>query len=128
MTDAVQNENQQEENKLIAERRGKLDHIRQACKANGHPNDFRRENLAGDLEAEFGDKSKEELEELNHIVAIAGRIMAKRGPFLAIQETSGRIQAYAAKDVQKELKEKYQGLDIGDIIGVKGALHKSERL
>ena len=53
-------------------------------------------------------------------MAIAGRVMAKRGPFLAIQETSGRIQAYAAKDVQKELKEKYQGLDIGDIIGVKG--------
>ncbi len=42
--------------------------------------------------------------------------MAKRGPFLAIQETSGRIQAYAAKDVQKYWK-KYQGLDIGDIIG-----------
>ncbi|MFV0574333.1 MAG: lysine--tRNA ligase [Vibrio sp.] len=114
-----------EENKLIAERRAKLDHIRQSCKANGHPNDFRREHLAADLQAEFGEKTKEELEELNYIVAIAGRVMAKRGPFLVIQETSGRIQAYAAKDVQKELKEKYQGLDIGDIIGVKGALHKS---
>lgn len=114
-----------EENKLIAERRSKLDHIRQSCKANGHPNDFRREHLAADLQAEFGEKSKEELEALNHVVTIAGRVMAKRGPFLVIQETSGRIQAYAAKDVQKELKEKYQGLDIGDIIGVKGALHKS---
>ncbi|MCE1875064.1 OB-fold nucleic acid binding domain-containing protein, partial [Enterobacter hormaechei] len=92
---------------------------------NGHPNDFRRDALAGDLQKEFGEKTKEELEELNHVVAIAGRIMAKRGPFLVIQETSGRIQAYAAKDVQKELKAKYQGLDIGDIIGVKGALHKS---
>ncbi|MGC9460752.1 lysine--tRNA ligase [Vibrio genomosp. F10] len=130
MTDATQNENTQEaaspeENKLIAERRGKLDHIRKNCSANGHPNDFRRDSLAADLQAEFGEKTKEELEELNHIVAIAGRVMAKRGPFLAIQETSGRIQAYAAKDVQKVLKEKYQGLDIGDIIGVKGALHKS---
>ncbi|OEF22595.1 lysine--tRNA ligase [Vibrio rumoiensis] len=114
-----------EENKLIAERRAKLDHIRQNCKANGHPNDFRREHLAADLQAEFGEKSKEDLEALNHVVAIAGRVMAKRGPFLVIQETSGRIQAYAAKEVQKELKEKYQGLDIGDIIGVKGALHKS---
>ena len=53
MTDAVQNENQQEENKLIAERRSKLDHIRQSCKANGHPNDFRRDALAGDLQKEF---------------------------------------------------------------------------
>ena len=57
--------------------------------------------------------------------SIAGRIMAKRGPFLVIQDVSGRIQAYAGKDVQKELKEKYQGLDIGDIIGVTGQLHLS---
>ncbi|MBD1564288.1 lysine--tRNA ligase [Vibrio sp. SA48] len=130
MADAVQNEmNQeqiaQEENKLIAERRSKLDHIRKSCKANGHPNDFRRDSLAGDLQKQFGEKSKEELEQLNHVVAIAGRVMAKRGPFLVIQETSGRIQAYADKAVQKVLKEQYQGLDIGDIIGVKGALHKS---
>ncbi|AMG31076.1 lysine--tRNA ligase [Grimontia hollisae] len=120
MTDQLQ-----DENKLIAERRAKLNHIRQRCKANGHPNDFRREHKAADLQAEFGDKSKEELEALDHKVSIAGRIMAKRGPFLALQDVSGRIQAYASKDVQKELKEQYQGLDIGDIIGVKGALHKS---
>ena len=58
-------------------------------------------------------------------MAIAGRVMAKRGPFLLLQETSGNIQAYADKAVQKVLKEQYHGLDIGDIIGVKGALHKS---
>ncbi|RCU51845.1 lysine--tRNA ligase [Corallincola holothuriorum] len=114
----------QDENKLIAERRGKLDQIRQDCKANGHPNDWRRDCLANNLQAEHGDKSKEELEALGLQVAIAGRVMAKRGPFLAVQDMSGRIQAYAAKDVQKELKE-IGGLDIGDIIGVKGALHKS---
>ncbi|MGF1685569.1 lysine--tRNA ligase [Photobacterium japonica] len=114
-----------DENKLIAERRAKLDMIRENCKANGHPNDFRRDSLAGDLQAKFGELSKEELEEAGHVVAIAGRIMAKRGPFLAIQDVSGRIQAYADKAVQGELKEKYSGLDIGDIIGIKGALHKS---
>lgn len=41
MTDAVQNETVQEastpeENKLIAERRAKLEQIRKSCKANGH--------------------------------------------------------------------------------------------
>ena len=120
MTDQVQ-----DENKLIAERRAKLDMIRKNCKANGHPNDFRRDSLAADLEAKYGEMTKEELEEAGHVYAIAGRVMAKRGPFLAIQDVSGRIQAYASKDVQKELKEKYSGLDIGDIIGVKGTLHKS---
>ena len=115
---------QQDENKLIAERRAKLDAIRENCAANGHPNDWRRENKAADLQAKFGDKEKAELEELNHVVSVAGRIMAKRGPFLVIQDVSGRIQSYASKDVQKELKA-MGGLDIGDIIGVKGALHKS---
>ncbi|SMY37340.1 Lysine--tRNA ligase, heat inducible [Photobacterium malacitanum] len=120
MTDQVQ-----DENKLIAERRAKLDMIRKNCKANGHPNDFRRDSLAADLQAKYGEMTKEELEQAGHVFAIAGRVMAKRGPFLAIQDVSGRIQAYASKDVQKELKEKYSGLDIGDIIGVKGVLQKS---
>ncbi|MBW3165336.1 lysine--tRNA ligase [Ferrimonas balearica] len=114
----------QDENKLIAERRGKLDLIRQNCKANGHPNSWRPEHKAADLQAEFGEKTKDELEVMATTVSIAGRIMAKRGPFLAIQDVSGRIQSYASKEVQQELKS-IGGLDIGDIIGVKGQLHKS---
>lgn len=120
MTDQIQ-----DENKLIAERRGKLDAIRENCAANGHPNTFRREDYTADLEAKFGDKSKEELEALDHQVSVAGRILAKRGPFMLLQDMKGRIQAYASKDVQKVLKEKYGQLDIGDIIGVKGPVHKS---
>ena len=120
MTDQLQ-----DENKLIAERRAKLNHIRSQCAANGHPNDFRREHLAADLQAEFGEHTKEALESLDHQVTIAGRIMAKRGPFLVIQDASGTIQAYADKATQTQLKEQYQGLDMGDIIGVSGALHKS---
>ncbi|MCG9757590.1 MULTISPECIES: lysine--tRNA ligase [Pseudoalteromonas] len=115
----------QDENKLIAERRGKLDAIRENCPANGHPNSFRREDYTQDLQAKFGDKSKEELVELDHHVSVAGRLLAKRGPFLVLQDMKGRIQAYASKDVQKDLKEKYGQLDIGDIVGVKGPLHKS---
>jgi len=38
---------------------------------------------------------------------------------------TGRIQSYASKDIQKDIKERYGSLDIGDIIGVKGELHKS---
>ena len=120
MTDQIQ-----DENKLIAERRGKLDAIRENCPANGHPNQFRREHYTADLQAEFGDKSKEELIELQHVVSIAGRILAKRGPFMSIQDMKGRVQVYASKDVQKDLKAKYGQLDIGDIIGVKGPLNKS---
>ncbi|UCX05988.1 lysine--tRNA ligase [Shewanella glacialimarina] len=118
-------EHTQDENKLIAERRAKLDHIRTNCPANGHPNNFDRKHKAADIEAEFGHHTKEELEGMGIQRSIAGRVMAKRGPFLVIQDVSGRIQAYAGKDVQKDLKETFQGLDIGDIIGVTGQLHLS---
>ncbi|QIR13582.1 lysine--tRNA ligase [Shewanella aestuarii] len=118
-------EQTQDENKLIAERRAKLDHIRSNCPANGHPNNFDRKHKAADIQAEYGNYSKEELEGMNIQRSIAGRIMAKRGPFLVIQDVSGRIQAYAGKDVQKDLKENLHGLDIGDIIGVSGQLHLS---
>ena len=120
MTDQVQ-----DENKLIAERRAKLDHIRKDCPANGHPNTFVREHLAGDLESEFGQLDKDALVELNKTVSVGGRIMAKRGPFLVLQDMSGRIQAYTTKDAQAIIKDQYIGLDIGDIIGVTGVLHKS---
>ncbi|MFQ3288299.1 MAG: lysyl-tRNA synthetase class 2 [Alteromonadaceae bacterium] len=130
MTDNVKNNanNQQaaqDENKLIAERRVKLEKIRTNCSANGFPNDFNREHLAADIEAEHGEKSKEELEELQVTYAIAGRVMAKRGPFLVVQDMSGRIQAYAEKTVQKDIRARWGSLDIGDIIGVRGILHKS---
>lgn len=108
-----------EENKLIAERRSKLNELREA--GNAFPNEFRRDSLAADLQAKYGEKSKEELEELSVVVAIAGRMMLDRKAFKVVQDMSGRIQVYAPKDVQKETKH----WDLGDIIGVKGVLHKS---
>ncbi|UAA40045.1 lysine--tRNA ligase [Paraneptunicella aestuarii] len=116
---------QLDENKLIAERRAKLDEIRKECKANAHPNGFRREDYTADLQAEFGELDKEQLEAKAKRVSVAGRIMAKRGPFLVLQDMKGRIQAYASKDVQQDLKARYGNLDLGDIIGVSGELHKS---
>ena len=115
----------QDENKLIAERRAKLAAIRENCRANGFPNDFRRENYAQELQQQFGEVDKESLVEQDNQVSIAGRIMAKRGPFLLLQDMTGRIQSYASKDTQKDIKARYGSLDIGDIIGVKGPLHKS---
>ena len=118
----VQNTN---ENKLIAERRTKLEHIRIQCSSNGFPNDFTREHYAQDIQDEYAAFEKEALVEKNIYVAVAGRVMAKRGPFLLLQDMSGRIQAYADKGVQKAIKATYGSLDIGDIIGVSGQLHKS---
>lgn len=70
-----------DENKLIAERRAKLEHIRTHCPANGHPNNFDRKHKAADIQAEFGHQTKQDLEGMGIQRSIAGRIMAKRGPF-----------------------------------------------
>ncbi len=112
-----------DENKLIAERREKLAAIREQGVA--FPNDVTRENNAADLQAEFGEKTKDELETLDHKVSVAGRVMAKRGPFMVLQDVTGRIQLYASKDAQKTLKATCGLWDIGDIVNVSGALHKS---
>ena len=115
---------QQDENKLIAERREKLNALRDGCKANGHRNDFDRKDLSADLQAKFGELSKEELEAQDNQVAVAGRIMFQRGPFTKITDASGGIQYYVPKDIQKEINYKTR-FDLGDIVGVRGALHKS---
>ncbi|KGD61009.1 lysyl-tRNA synthetase [Alcanivorax jadensis T9] len=109
----------QDENRLIAERRAKLADLREA--GNAFPNHFRRDFLAADLQAQYGEFSKEELAEKNIQVAVAGRMMLDRKAFKVLQDMSGRIQIYASKDVQKDTKH----WDLGDIVGVKGILCKS---
>lgn len=119
MTEQTQNAAQHEDNKLIAERRAKLSEMRE--QGNAFPNDFRRDATAAELQAKYGDKTKEELESLGIKVAIAGRMMLDRKAFKVVQDMTGRIQIYASKDVQKDTKH----WDLGDIIGVRGTLSKS---
>ncbi|OUS02694.1 lysine--tRNA ligase [Gammaproteobacteria bacterium 54_18_T64] len=114
-----------DENKLIAERRSKLAAIRE--KGQAFPNEFRREDLANKLQEEFSEQSKEELEELGHQTSVAGRIMAKRGPFMVLQDVSGTIQLYADKSTQKDIRERWGNWDVGDLVGVCGTLHRSGR-
>lgn len=121
MTD--QSNSPSDENRLIQERREKLDYIRQ--QGNAFPNTWERQHMAADLQQEYGDRSKEDLEQLDYQVSVAGRIMARRGPFLVIQDMTGPIQAYASKDVQGAIKDRWGQWDIGDIVGVQGPLHKS---
>lgn len=112
-------EQQIDENKLIAERRAKLASLRE--QGNAFPNDFRPEHQTQLLQNEFGEQSKESLEELNNIVSVAGRVIRNRGAFMVIQDGSGQIQLYVAKQARPFAKS----VDLGDIVGIKGALHKS---
>jgi lysyl-tRNA synthetase class 2 len=113
-----------DENKLIAQRREKLTELREQGAA--FPNHFRRDALAVALQDRFGEQTKEALETLNQRASVAGRIMAKRGPFLVIQDMSGRIQFYVDKKcLPQALLQQIKTWDIGDIVGGEGPVHKS---
>ncbi len=108
-----------DENRLIAERRVKLAALREQGQA--FPNQFRPEHRAKQLQEEFGEQTKEQLESLNRQVSVAGRVIRNRGAFMVLQDSSGQIQLY----VTKEAREFAKTIDLGDIVGVRGALHKS---
>ena len=118
------NELQQEENKLIAQRKEKLAAVREQGIA--FPNDFRRDSLCADLQKQYEGKSKEELEAAAIPVKIAGRIMLNRGAFMVIQDTSGRLQVYVnRKTLPAEQLEAVKHFDLGDIIAAEGTLARS---
>ncbi|SUZ81906.1 uncharacterized protein METZ01_LOCUS34760 [marine metagenome] len=115
---------EQDENKLIAQRREKLDAIR--SKRQAFPNEFVRQHIAEDLRSFCGNKSQKELEKLALETTIAGRIVRVRGPFVVIKDASGQIQLYMNnKSFSKDLALELKSLDLGDIIGVKGEVFKT---
>jgi len=119
-----------DENTLIAQRRAKLKALREEGFA--FPNDFRRDVMAGELHAEYGDKSAEELEAEPRRVAVAGRMMLKRVmgklSFATIQDMSGRIQLWIERDRLPEgVYQQFKSWDIGDIIGAEGVLTKTKK-
>lgn len=121
---AAAEQDQQEENKLVAERRGKLAELRTT--RNPFPNDFRRTAMADHLQREYGESSKEELEQANKEYAVAGRLIRNRGAFLLIQDGADQIQLYVdRKGLSAEVLQEIKAWDLGDIVGASGPLHKS---
>jgi len=129
MTTEPQNTLPQDENQIITERRAKLKAIR--GKGIAFPNDFERKHLAGNLHAEFGEKSHDELENAQIHVAVAGRMMLKRvmgkASFATVQDVSGRIQLFVSNDITGEaLHAEFKHYDLGDILGAEGVLFKTK--
>ena len=65
-------------------------------------------------------------------ITIAGRLMSKRGmgkvSFCDLQDKSGRIQLYARKDeMDEDAYNRFKKYDIGDIVGVKGEVFRTQR-
>ncbi len=78
----------------------------------------------------YGEKTKEELVEMNVHAVIAGRIMTKRdmgkAGFMHLQDRDGQIQVYLRKDALTEQEfELFLLADLGDIVGIEGTIFRT---
>ncbi|KYD00898.1 lysine--tRNA ligase [Heyndrickxia sporothermodurans] len=83
------------------------------------------------IKEQYEEFSKEELDEKEVQVTIAGRVMTKRGKgkagFAHVQDLNGQIQIYVRKDsVGDEQYEIFNSVDLGDIVGVTGTVFKTK--
>ncbi|MEC7459622.1 MAG: lysine--tRNA ligase [Pseudomonadota bacterium] len=120
------NQAPEDENKLIAQRREKLHQIRQLREA--FPNDFDRTDQSEQIHRAHGCKDVQELQAEARRVSVAGRIIRARGPFVVIQDGYGQLQLYMNNKTFDELQAtELKALDLGDIVGAKGELFKTQR-
>jgi lysyl-tRNA synthetase class 2 len=117
-------------NPIMAERRAKLERLRQAGPA--YPNDFVRTHTAAELHARYGDVSREDLAQTQVPVAVAGRLMLRRlqgkVSFATVQDGSGKIQFFVSDDdTGAQAHEAFRHWDIGDIVAARGVLFRTNR-
>ena len=120
---------EKDENKLIAERRSKLDVMREG--GNAYPNDFRRTALAGQLHQNFDTHEGEALRGEHIRVAVSGRMMVKRvmgkASFIKLQDQSGQIQVRVERDRLLEgVYQRFKKWDVGDIVAAQGELFRTQ--
>ncbi|PFR44122.1 lysine--tRNA ligase [Bacillus cereus] len=125
----MDNMNHEELNDQLLVRREKLHNLREQG-IDPFGKRFERTNATNDLSSLYGEFSKEELEEKEISVSIAGRIMTKRGKgkagFAHIQDLHGQVQIYVRKDaVGDEEYELFKTADLGDLVGIEGKVFKT---
>ncbi len=116
-------------NELIQQRFKKLEELRAAGRR-PYAGRFDANARSNELHNKYQNASKDDLKNTRVEVVIAGRIMAMRSfgkaCFCHVQDGSGRIQVYFQKNILgEESYNHFKKLDIGDFIGVKGVLFRT---
>ncbi len=83
------------------------------------------------LNEKYKNESKEDLHEKNIEVIVSGRIMTNRRKgkvgFFHIQDKYGQLQVYIRQDmVEETMYEVFKKADIGDIVGIKGFVFRTD--
>ena len=122
-------DNTDDQNKLILERRKKLESLREG--GFNYPRGLEVDAYAQDLQEQFASLTGEDLQSRNKEVMVAGRMMAKRvmgkSSFSKIKDGTGEIQIFlSSSELSPETYDQFKTLDVGDIIWVKGPLFKTK--
>ncbi len=108
---------------LLAHRLAKLERLRQKG-INPYPYKFERTHLSEEVKSGFDGLEEKE-------VKVAGRIRSFRAhgksTFFHIQDDSGQIQIYAKADVLEKQYGLLDELDLGDFVGITGAVFKTHK-
>ncbi len=122
---AQQNQNQQDLREILQIRRDKLAALQEAGR---NPFEITRYDVT-----HHAQEVKDQFDQLEgQTVSLAGRLMSKRGmgkvSFCDLKDKSGRIQIYARKDeMDEEAYDRFRKYDIGDIVGVKGDVFRTQK-
>jgi len=116
---------QQNLSQLLQVRRDKLKELQESGNDPFRITKYTVDNDSANIKANFDALEGQE-------VSLAGRLMSKRGmgkvSFCDLQDKSGRIQIYARKDEMDEAEyNRFKKYDIGDIVGVKGVVFRTQR-
>lgn len=115
---------------VLQQRNTKAQHIEQEGKEL-FPNSFRKDTDIGSLITDYEQTTDEQLEQIETLFTLCGRILALRSfgkaAFLHIQDHTGKMQVFVQRDViGSEAYQFFKKLDIGDIIGIQGTLFRTK--
>ena len=111
-------------------RRGKKDElVSKGIDPFGHR--FDKDAYSLEIKEKYQDIPHDEFESINDVYTVAGRIMFIRkmgkASFFSIQDKLGKIQIYISiNDVGEDAYALFKTADIGDIVGVKGKVMKTQ--
>ena len=125
MADQVNQTEQQSLSQLLQVRRDKLQALQKEGRDPFQITKFDVSHHAQEIKDHFD--AMEGME-----VTVAGRLMSKRGmgkvSFCDLQDKSGSIQLYARKDeMDEDNYDHFKKYDIGDIVGVRGEVFRTQR-
>lgn len=110
-------------NEMLLLKRNKLKELRERGEDPFLIESYPVDSYSKDIKDNFSDFEEKD-------VVVAGRIMSKRRhgkiAFLDLQDSRGAIQIFLRKDVMNEGYDVIKDIDIGDIVGVKGKVFKTE--